>query len=52
MGWSDLSYEEPDDAMRRIIGLLALDRLEYSEQWRVAALLRACLREKWPGFFE
>ncbi len=50
MGWSDLDYTEPEDALRQVIGLLAIDALEYSEQWRAAALLRGCLREKWPDF--
>jgi hypothetical protein len=47
MGWSDLGYDKPKDAMRKIIGLLAVDALEYSEQWRTAALLRACLEHRW-----
>lgn len=50
MGWSDLGYSEPKEPLRKIVGLLALDALEYSEQWRVAAQLRACLRERWPDF--
>jgi hypothetical protein len=52
MGWTDLAYDEPDEGLRQVIGLLALDELEYSEEWRSAALLRACLREKWRDSFE
>jgi hypothetical protein len=51
MGWSDLGYESPSDAMRQVIGLLVVDCLEYSEQWRVSAQARACLDERWPGCF-
>ena len=50
MGWSDLSYTEPNETLRQIMGLLAIDALEYSEQWRVAAQLRACLKHRWAGF--
>ena len=48
MGESDLGYANPSDELRQLIGLLVIDALEYSEQWRVAALLRDCLQEKWP----
>lgn len=48
MGWSDLGYESPSDAMRQVIGLLVVDGLEYSEQWRVSAQARAYLAERWP----
>lgn len=51
MGWSDLGYESPSDAMRQVVGLLVVDGLEYSEQWRVSAQARACLAEKWPDCF-
>ena len=51
MGWSDLGYAEPNDASRRVMGALALDTLEYSEQWREAAVARACLMKRWPGEF-
>ncbi|HEV3409426.1 MAG TPA: hypothetical protein VG095_03975 [Chthoniobacterales bacterium] len=47
MGWSDLGYDEPQDALRKIIGFLAIDALEYAEQWRMAALLRTCLQHRW-----
>ena len=48
MGWSDLQLDKPTDTLRQLVGLLALDALEYSEQWRAAATFRACLAEKWP----
>ncbi len=51
MGWSDLGYDHPEDALRRIIGALALDALEYDEQWRTAALARICLAHRWPNCF-
>jgi hypothetical protein len=52
MGWSDLEYSEPRDALRQLIGVFAVDALQYAEQWRAAALARALLEEKWPGCFE
>jgi hypothetical protein len=48
IGASDLGYSEPSDELRQLIGLLAIDMLEYSEEWRAAALVRTCLRAKWP----
>ena len=48
IGDSDLGYAEPSDELRQLIGLLVVDTLEYSEQWRAAALVRGCLQEKWP----
>lgn len=48
MGWSNLGYKTPNDTLRQLIGVFAIDALEYTEQWRAAALLRACLRAKWP----
>lgn len=51
MGWSDLDYVDPPDASRRVMGAFAIDALQYSEQWRTAALALACLEERWPGFF-
>ena len=48
IGRSDLGYSEPSDELRQLIGLLVIDALEYSEQWRAAGMLRACLDEKWP----
>jgi hypothetical protein len=49
MGRCDLGYTDPPDELRQLVGLLAIDALEYSEQWRAAALLRGCLDERWPG---
>ena len=51
LGESDLGCEAPSDAMRQVVGLLVVDSLEYSEQWRVSAQARACLTEKWPDCF-
>lgn len=51
MGWTDLGYEAPSDAMRQVVGLLVVDGLEYSEQWRVSAQARACLADRWPDCF-
>jgi hypothetical protein len=48
MGWSDLQYHQPADELRRLVGILAVDALQYSEQWRAAALLQRSLVEKWP----
>ena len=52
MGWSDLGCSEPRDALRQLMGVFAVDALQYSEQWRAAALARAVLAEKWPGCFD
>ncbi|HVF70488.1 MAG TPA: hypothetical protein VM940_02670 [Chthoniobacterales bacterium] len=52
LGLSDLSYPEPSDELRQLVGLLALDLLEYTEQWRTAGILRNCMQAKWPGLFE
>jgi len=48
MGESDLHYTEASDEMRQVVGLLVIDKLEYAEQWRVAAEVRACLGARWP----
>ncbi len=52
IGASDLHYREPNDELRQLVGLLALDMLEYSEQWRMAGLLRASMEATWPDLFE
>jgi hypothetical protein len=52
MGWSVLKGGETNDAQRAIVGLLAVDELQYHERWRAAALLRACLHELWPDWIE
>ena len=51
MGWSDLGYESPSSTMRQVMGLLVVDGLEYSEEWRISAQARACLAERWPECF-
>ena len=48
LGSTDLGYVEPRDELRQLVGLLVIDALEYSEQWRAAALLRGCLADRWP----
>ena len=48
IGSSDLGYSEPSDELRQLIGLLVIDALEYSEQWRAAGIVRVYLEEKWP----
>lgn len=50
LGWSDLGCPEPSDVFRQVIGHLAVDELQYTEQWRAAGLVRGCLVEKWPEF--
>jgi hypothetical protein len=50
MGWSDLGYASVNDTMRLVMGVLVVDSLEYSEQWRDSATVRACLTQKWPGY--
>src|SRR4030088_338047 len=51
LGSSDLDYAAPSDELRRVMGALAVDSLEYSEQWRAASIARSRLREKWPDDF-
>ena len=51
MGWSDLGYLDAEDATRQVMGALAIDSLEYSEQWRAAAEAKACLAKRWPREF-
>lgn len=48
MGWIDLGYLGANDSMRHVIGLLVIDSLEYSEEWRASARARICLAERWP----
>ena len=45
---SDLTYTEPPDELRQVVGVLALDALEFSEEWRTAAMLRRRLAQQWP----
>ena len=52
IGASDLHYEDPSEELRQLVGLLALDMLEYSEQWRMAGLLRGSMQASWPDLFE
>lgn len=51
MGWTDLGYKSAEDPMRQVMGMLVVDSLEYSEQWRASALARECLADRWPGCF-
>ena len=48
LGLTNLDLEEPSEHARQLIGLIAVDHLEYSEQWRVSGILRTALKEKWP----
>jgi hypothetical protein len=48
LGLTDLELDQPSDHARKLIGLIALDHLEYSEQWRVSAMLRTELKQRWP----
>jgi hypothetical protein len=48
VGDSDLDYSSPSDELRQVVGLIALDMLEYTEQWRAAGMLRTALTGKWP----
>jgi hypothetical protein len=52
LGLADLGYAEPTEELRQLVGLLALDLLEYSEQWRAAGALRKCMQARWPDLFE
>jgi len=45
---TDLDLDEPSDHARQLIGLIAVDHLEYSEQWRLSGIIRTALKEKWP----
>ena len=49
LGMSDLRYHDPEDELRQLVGLVALDSLQYTEQWRAAGLVRAWLKNKWPA---
>lgn len=49
MGWTNLGYRSASDSMRHVVGLLVVDSLEYSEEWRASARARACLAARWPG---
>ena len=48
LGLTDLDLDEPSDHARQLIGLIAVDHLEYSEQWRLSGIIRTVLKEKWP----
>ena len=48
LGLTDLDLNEPTDHVRQLIGLIAIDQLEYFEQWRDSAIVRKALKEKWP----
>lgn len=50
MGWSDLDYRDPADHLRHVVGVLAIDELQRSEQWRLASMLQACLAHRWPAY--
>jgi hypothetical protein len=48
LGLTDLDLDEPSDHARQLIGLIAVDHLEYSEQWRLSGIVRTALKQKWP----
>ena len=48
LGLTDLDLDEPSDHARQLIGLIAVDHLEYSEQWRLSGIVRMALKQKWP----
>jgi hypothetical protein len=48
LGLTDLDLDGPSDHARQLIGLVAVDHLEYSEQWRLSAIIRTALKQKWP----
>ena len=48
LGLTDLDLDEPSDHARQLIGLIAVDHLEYSEQWRLSGIIRTALKQKWP----
>jgi hypothetical protein len=48
LGLTDLDLDEPSDHARQLIGLIAVDHLEYSEQWELSGIIRTALKEKWP----
>lgn len=50
IGWSDLDFREPADHLRHVVGVLAIDELQRSEQWRLASMLQACLAHRWPAY--
>jgi len=47
-GCSDHGYAGATGTMRRIVGELAIDELQYTEQWRAAAMLRHVIDRNWP----
>ena len=48
LGLTDLGLDQPSDHARQLIGLVVVDHLQYSEQWRVSGMLRTALKQKWP----
>src|SRR5437763_4470106 len=45
LGLTDLDLDEPSDQARQLIGLIAVDHLEYSEQWRLSGIIRTALKQ-------
>ena len=48
MGWSDLGCADPPDALSQAVGVLVIDALQFSAQWRLAALVSTCLALRLP----
>ncbi|MEP6955669.1 MAG: hypothetical protein ABI883_02500 [Chthoniobacterales bacterium] len=47
LGWDDHGYIDPPVFLRQLVGALAVDSLEYQEQWKIAGVLKEALEDKW-----
>ena len=52
LGWSAPEVKKEKEWVHQLVGLLAVDALEYSEQWRAASMVGVMLRNKWPELGE
>ena len=48
LGWSDLGCTAPPDALRQAVGILVIDALQFSEEWRLAGMVSTCFALEWP----
>jgi hypothetical protein len=46
LGLTDLDLDEPSDHARQLIGIIAVDHLEYSEQWQLSGIIRTALKAR------